>query len=205
GSQAAKTTSPPPAANQQPGARAGSTSQQPPVSTPSASASGLSPSPAGGPQEQQESESWLSGIATICLKIALAALIGTLLPFRPRRALPVSQRNPRAMQAQILLAVAASCLVMIVAGDVARGLVAVAVTALLIPFRTAELDPKEATVLLICGAVGIATGAGRWAIAIILGLFALLMLWALEHYGIEKPGGAAREPVMTGRKDPLVR
>src|SRR5262249_28029028 len=62
-SQAAKTTSPPSAANQQPGARAGSTSQQSPVLSPSPPASGLSPSSASGPQEQQESESWLSRIA----------------------------------------------------------------------------------------------------------------------------------------------
>ena len=76
---------------------------------------------------------------------------------------------------------------------------------LLIPFRTAALDPKEAIVLLICGAVGIATGAGRWTIAIILGLFAFLMLWALEHYGAEQAGGEAarRRPIATGRKDEM--
>jgi hypothetical protein len=110
------------------------------------------------------------------------------------------------MQAQILLAVAASCLVLIVSGDVTRGLVVLAVAMLLIPFRTAELDPKEAMVLLICGAVGIATGAGRWAIAIILGLFAFLMLWALEHYGSEQMGGAAvrQQPIVSGRKDEVV-
>jgi len=156
-------------------------------------------------QDDLESESWVSRIATIALRLALAALIATLLAFRPRKDLPVSERNPRVMQAQILLAVVASCLVLIVAGDVTRGLVVLAVAVLLIPFRTAELDPKEAMVLLICGAVGIATGAGRWAIAIILGLFAFLMLWALEHYGSEQMGSAAprQQPIMNGRKDEM--
>jgi hypothetical protein len=109
------------------------------------------------------------------------------------------------MQAQILLAVAASGLVLIVAADPTRALVALAVAVLLIPFRTAELDPKEAMVLLICGAAGLATGAGRWAIAIILGVFAFLMLWALESYGTEQLGGVKtrRQPVVSGTKDEI--
>jgi hypothetical protein len=185
----------------QPNAGSQSATPSPPPATGGSSASTATES-----QDDVESESLVSRIATIALRLALAALIATLLAFRPRKDLPVSERNPRVMQAQILLAVAASCLVLIVAGDVTRGLVALAVAVLLIPFRTAELDPKEAMVLLICGAVGIATGAGRWAIAIILGLFAFLMLWALEHYGSEQMGGAAlrQQPVVSGRKDEMV-
>ena len=150
----------------------------------------------------------VSRIARIALRVALAALIATLLAFRPRKDLPASERSPRVMQAQILLAVAASCLVLVVAGDVARGLVALAVAVVvavcLIPFRRTELDLKEAMVLLICGAVGIATGAGRWPVAVILGLFAFLMLWALERYGIQEMGAVERqEPIMSGRKDKM--
>ena len=206
-SSSARTLKPSPAgsATNQPAAQSNAGSQSATPSPPPVTA-GSSTSAATESQDDLESESWVSRIATIALRLALAALIATLLAFRPRKDLPVSERNPRVMQAQILLAVVASCLVLIVAGDVTRGLVALAVAVLLIPFRTAELDPKEAMVLLICGAVGIATGAGRWAIAIILGLFAFLMLWALEHYGSEQMGGAAvrQQPIVSGRKDEVV-
>jgi len=52
----------------------------------------------------------------------------------------------------------------------------------LIRFRTNIRDPKEITVLLVSLAIGLASGLGRWEIAIALTLFMILILWPLERF-----------------------
>ena len=50
----------------------------------------------------------------------------------------------------------------------------------LVRFRTNIRDPKEITVLLISLAIGLASGVGRWDLAIVLTLFSLVVLWLFE-------------------------
>ena len=114
-------------------------------------------------------------------RLLLAALLATLLAFRPHRYPGALHRNPYVAQTQILLAVVASALMMIVADNAARAF-GIFAAASLVRFRTNIRDPKEITVLLINLAIGLATGVGRWELAIILSLFVLLTLWVLEHY-----------------------
>ena len=52
----------------------------------------------------------------------------------------------------------------------------------LVRFRTNIRDPKETTVLLVCLGVGLASGVGRWDMAIILTLFVLIALSLLEYF-----------------------
>jgi uncharacterized membrane protein YhiD involved in acid resistance len=119
--------------------------------------------------------------ARTTLKLALAALLAAMLAFRPRKDLPVLQRNPYVAQTQILLAVVASALMMIVADNAARAF-GIFAAASLVRFRTNIRDPKEITILLISLGIGLATGVGRVELAIILSLFVLVMLWVLEYY-----------------------
>jgi uncharacterized membrane protein YhiD involved in acid resistance len=119
--------------------------------------------------------------ARVTLRLALAALLTSLLAFRPRKDLPVMQRNPYVGQTQILLAVVASAMMMIVADNAARAF-GIFAAASLVRFRTNIRDPKEITVLLVCLGIGLATGVGKMEIAIILALFVLVMLWVLEYY-----------------------
>jgi uncharacterized membrane protein YhiD involved in acid resistance len=49
-------------------------------------------------------------------------------------------------------------------------------------FRTNIRDPKETTVLLVCLGVGLASGVGRWDMAVILTLFVLIALTVLEFF-----------------------
>ena len=51
----------------------------------------------------------------------------------------------------------------------------------LVRFRTNIRDPKEITVLLISMALGLASGVGRWDLALVLAFFALIVLWVLER------------------------
>lgn len=134
---------------------------------------------------QQEKESWLVAAARITLKLALGALLAALLAFRPRRDLPLAQRNPYVAQTQILLAVVAAALMMIVADNAARAF-GIFAAASLVRFRTNIRDPKEITVLLISLGIGLASGVGKLEVAIVLSLFSLLVLSLLEHYEPEQ-------------------
>jgi hypothetical protein len=121
----------------------------------------------------------------ILFRLGLAALLAAALAFRPRRGMPVLQRNPFVAQTEILLAVVASALMMIV-GDSAARAFGIFAAASLVRFRTNISDPKEITVLLIGLAIGLATGVGHWELAVLLAVFMMGLLWLLEMYEPEQ-------------------
>ena len=123
---------------------------------------------------------WLMVFATVTMRLALAALLTAMLAFRPRRLARTVKRNPFVAQTQILMAVVASALMMVV-GDSAARAFGIFAAASLVRFRTNIKDPKEITVLLVALAIGLATGVGRWELGLILTLFVLLLLWGLEY------------------------
>jgi uncharacterized membrane protein YhiD involved in acid resistance len=127
------------------------------------------------------SASWKATAARIALRFSLAALLAGLLAFRYRRGLSVSRRNPFVAQTQILMAVVAAAMMMVV-GDSAARAFGIFAAASLVRFRTNIRDPKEITVLLVCLGVGLAAGVGRWDMAVVLTLFVLLTLAVLEYY-----------------------
>jgi uncharacterized membrane protein YhiD involved in acid resistance len=135
-------------------------------------ATGLSPSTLS---------SWEATSARIALRFALAAFLASLLAFRPRRGVSVARRNPYVAQTQILMAVVAGAMMMVV-GDSAARAFGIFAAASLVRFRTNIRDPKETTVLLVCLGVGLASGVGRWDMAVILTLFVLLTLSVLEYF-----------------------
>ncbi len=124
---------------------------------------------------------WETTAARIALRFSLAAFLAGLLAFRPRRGLTFSKRNPYVAQTQILMAVVASAMMMVV-GDSAARAFGIFAAASLVRFRTNIRDPKEITVLLICLGVGLASGVGRWDMALILTLFVMLALAVLEYF-----------------------
>lgn len=134
--------------------------------------SGLSPSSVS---------SWESTSARIALRFALAAFLAAILAFRPRRGVSVLRLNPYVAQTQILMAVVAGGMMMVV-GDSAARAFGIFAAASLVRFRTNIRDPKETTVLLVCLGVGLAAGVGRWDMAVILTLFVLLALAVLEYF-----------------------
>jgi uncharacterized membrane protein YhiD involved in acid resistance len=152
------------------------------------------------PSTPQADESLLTSAARITLKLALAALLSAMLAFRPRKDLPVLQRNPYVAQTQILLAVVAAALMMIVADNAARAF-GIFAAASLVRFRTNIRDPKEITVLLISLGIGLASGVGKVEVAIILSLFVLIMLWVLEYYEPAQVFRALELTVMTRKVD----
>lgn len=123
---------------------------------------------------------WEATAARIALRFSLAAFLAALLAFRPRRGLSPYRRNPYVAQTQILMAVVAGGMMMVV-GDSAARAFGIFAAASLVRFRTNIRDPKETTVLLVCLGVGLAAGVGRWDMAVILTLFVLLALAVLEY------------------------
>jgi uncharacterized membrane protein YhiD involved in acid resistance len=126
-------------------------------------------------------ESWKVTMAKVTLRLTLAAFLASLLAFRPHRQSPILQRNPYVAQTQILLAVVASALMMVVADNAARAF-GIFAAAALVRFRTNIRDPKEITVLLVSLGIGLSTGVGKWELAIIFSLFVLLLLSVLELF-----------------------
>jgi uncharacterized membrane protein YhiD involved in acid resistance len=135
-----------------------------------------------------ERRDWLTTAATVAVRLTLAALLASLLAFRPRRFARSAKRNPYVAQTQILLAVVASALMMIVGDSTARAF-GIFGAASLVRFRTNIKDPKEITVLLLSLAIGLSTGVGRWELGLVFTFFVLLLLWGLEY----------REPEMVTR------
>jgi uncharacterized membrane protein YhiD involved in acid resistance len=125
------------------------------------------------------SERWVETMGRIALRLLLAGLLGAGLAYRPRRKILALKQNPYVSQTQILLAIVAAALMIIVGDNAARAFGIFAAVSL-VRFRTNIRDPKEVTVLLICMALGLASGVGRWDLGLVLALFSLLVLWLLE-------------------------
>src|SRR5215216_3130006 len=124
-------------------------------------------------------DTWFETMGRITLRFLLAAMLGAALAFRPRKRILALKRNPYVSQTQILLAIVAAALMIIVGDNAARAFGIFAAVSL-VRFRTNIRDPKEITVLLISLALGLACGVGRWDLAIVLALFSLLVLWLME-------------------------
>jgi uncharacterized membrane protein YhiD involved in acid resistance len=126
-----------------------------------------------------QSERWAENVGRLALRLMLAALLGAALAFRPRKRSLALKPNPYVSQTQILLAIVAAALMIIVGDNAARAFGIFAAVSL-VRFRTNIRDPKEITVLLISLALGLAAGVGRWDLAFVLTGFSLLVLWLME-------------------------
>ena len=102
-------------------------------------------------------EHWTTVFLRVTVRLALAALLTAALAFRPRKFAVLFKRNLFVAQTQILLAVVASALMMIVGDSAARAFGIFAAVSL-VRFRTNIKDPKEITVLL----VSLGGRAGDW-------------------------------------------
>jgi uncharacterized membrane protein YhiD involved in acid resistance len=124
-------------------------------------------------------ERWVETMGRIALRLLLAGLLGAGLAYRPRRKILALKQNPYVSQTQILLAIVAAALMIIVGDNAARAFGIFAAVSL-VRFRTNIRDPKEVTVLLICMALGLAAGVGRWDLGVVLAVFSLFVLWLME-------------------------
>lgn len=129
----------------------------------------------------------------IVIRLLIAVVLAAALAFRPRKNVRLFERNLYVAQTQILLAVVAAALMMIVGDNTARAFAIFAAVSL-VRFRTNIRDPKEVTVLLICLALGLSAGVGRWDLGGVLCIFVLILLQLLEY---REPSQAVRPMELT--------
>ncbi|HEX5108207.1 MAG TPA: MgtC/SapB family protein [Vicinamibacterales bacterium] len=110
--------------------------------------------------------------------LPLAAVLGTVLAFRPRRRGTPPRSSP-VIQTQIILAVVGAVVMLIVGASLARAFGIVG-AANLIRYRAKIDDPKDAVVMLSTLSLGLACGVQLYGLAIMATLFVLALLWAVE-------------------------
>jgi hypothetical protein len=116
------------------------------------------------------------GHALLCLVVA--AVLGAILAFRPRRP-GAPPHVSHVAQTQIMLAIV-GCLVMLVVGASLARAFAIAGAAGLVRYRSKIDDPKDASVMLSSLAVGLASGVGLLYLAAAGTAFILAVISVLE-------------------------
>lgn len=150
---------------------------------PPAALVGQQPAPAASPDLTQAPSGHVAEIATlreVSVGLPLAALLGTVLAFRPRRR-GTPPRDPAVIQTQIILAIVGAVVMLVVGASLARAFGIVG-AASLVRYRSKIDDPKDAGVMLSCLAIGLASGVGIYWVAAASTIFILGCLWVLESW-----------------------
>lgn len=120
-----------------------------------------------------------SPVAAFLVALSVAGLLGAALGvIRPIRR-EIAPRSLHVVHAQILLAIVGAMIMIIVAESLARAF-AIVGAAGLVRYRARIRDPKDAGVMLVALAVGLATGAGLVKFAVVATLFVIGVLWLLD-------------------------
>jgi len=120
----------------------------------------------------------LPGLYEALVRLPLAALLGGVLAFRPRRA-GTPDRKAVVIQTQILLAIVGGIVMIVVGQSLARAFGIVGVASL-VRYRAKIADPKDAGVMLACLGIGLACGVGLYLIAVFATAFLIGFLWWVE-------------------------
>jgi hypothetical protein len=129
-------------------------------------------------------ESHVEMVARAVVALPFAAILGAALAFRPR-ARGTPPRSAPVIQTQIVLAVVGGLVMLIVGASLARAFGIVGVASL-IRYRTKVDDPKDASVMLGCLTVGLASGVELYGLAAFATVFILGMLWIVESLEPER-------------------
>ena len=122
----------------------------------------------------------LDEIRHALLRLPLAAALGAMLALRPKRK-GTPPRQVAVIQTQIILAVMAAVVMLVVGSNLARAFGVVGAAGL-VRYRAKIEDPKDAGVMLSTLAVGLASGVGLYVIAAFSAVFILLVLWIVESF-----------------------
>jgi uncharacterized membrane protein YhiD involved in acid resistance len=114
------------------------------------------------------------------LRLPLAALLGAMLAVRPKRK-GTPPRQPAVIQTQIILAIVGAAVMLVVGSNLARAFGVVGAAGL-VRYRAKVEDTKDAGVMLSTLAVGLASGVGQYAMAVVSALFILVALWIIESF-----------------------
>jgi uncharacterized membrane protein YhiD involved in acid resistance len=119
-------------------------------------------------------------IQVALVRLPLAGALGAALALRPRRR-GTPQRTPAVLQTQIILSIVGAVIMLVVGASLARAFGIVG-AANLIRYRSKIDDPKDAVVMLCTLAVGLASGVGLYALAVVSTAFIAGALWVIESF-----------------------
>jgi len=122
----------------------------------------------------------LHDVQVALIRLPLAAILGASLALRPRRR-GTPPRTPPVLQTQIILSIVGAVIMLVVGASLARAFGIVG-AANLIRYRSKIDDPKDAVVMLCTLAVGLASGVGLYALAIVSTAFIAGALWVIESF-----------------------
>jgi uncharacterized membrane protein YhiD involved in acid resistance len=122
----------------------------------------------------------LDELRDAAIRLPLATALGTVLALRPRRR-GTPPRRAAVVQTQIILAAVGAVVMLVVGASLARAFGIVGVASL-IRYRSKIDDPKDAVVMLAALSVGLAAGAGLFALAIFSTAFLVLSLLVIEGF-----------------------
>ena len=117
-------------------------------------------------------------VARALIALPLAAGLGALLAFRPRRR-GTPARSAPVIQTQIILSVIGAVVMLIVGSSLARAFGIVGVASL-IRYRAKIEDPKDAVVMLATLSMGLCCGVELYGLAAFSTVFVLAILWVVE-------------------------
>ena len=130
------------------------------------------------PEPDSESQWWIALQAS--WRIPLAAALGAILAFRPRRR-GTPARQTAVVQTQIILAIVGAVVMLVVGSSVARAFGIVG-AASLVRYRAKIDDPKDAGIMLSTLGIGLASGVGLYVLAIFATVFIALVVGVLESF-----------------------
>jgi hypothetical protein len=157
------------------------TQQRSAQAPPPAAATAPAPASPTAPFETQELlQDFRAGVAQAAIRLPIAALFGTALALRPRRA-GSPRRDAAVIETQIVLAIVGALIMLVVGASLARAF-GIAGAANLIRYRAKIEDPKDAVVMLSALAVGLASGVGLFGIAAVGTAFLVATLWIIEGF-----------------------
>jgi uncharacterized membrane protein YhiD involved in acid resistance len=122
----------------------------------------------------------LHDVQVALIRLPLAAILGACLALRPKRR-GTPPRTPAVLQTQIILSIVGAVIMLVVGASLARAFGIVG-AANLIRYRSKIDDPKDAVVMLCTLAVGLASGVGLYALAIVSTAFIGGALWVIESF-----------------------
>lgn len=123
-------------------------------------------------------------VARAMLALPLAAALGAVLAFRPRRP-GTPLRSASVIETQIILAIIGAMVMLVVGSSLARAFGIVGVASL-IRYRARIDDPKDAVVMLATLSVGLASGVELYGLALFATAFVLAVLWVVESFEPEQ-------------------
>jgi hypothetical protein len=124
--------------------------------------------------------------AQILLRLVFSAVLAAFVAYRPWRLLMKRPKPTReTAQAQMLVAVAGSLMVVVIGDSVARAFGLVGLGAL-VRFRSGLKDPRDAAVMFGMIAIGMACGMGLLPVAVVAAVFSAALLALLDSTGSDQ-------------------